>query len=224
MGRHLLGVCFVIALVVVCTAYIGLANTITVENLSQNTATGVYTYAITFDTEAYVTPGDGFTIYNFGGLTSWSLSGTGSSGSLDSTSSSGPIRLVQQDTGSALTDGNGASIANADGAIVATDNGLTFPAGVPDLSFIWQGPPTIYTGSATATLTLDSSILNGDSTSVYASVDRSGSNPGTTYGTAEGTVFVPAIGSAVPEPASGMLLLGGLCALALRRRKARLAA
>jgi hypothetical protein len=202
---------------------VSLAKTITVQNLSQDTATGVYTYAVTFDSEAYVAGGDGFVIYDFPGLTSWTLSGSGGSGSLNSsgtlTTSTGPLKLTSTDTGDALTDGNAELIANTDASLVATDNGVTFddPA-VPNLSFLWQGPPTIYTGSATAVLTLDTSVTNGDTDSVDATVDRSGTTPGTSYGTAEGTIFVPASG-AVPEPTSGILILsGGLIALTARRR------
>lgn len=199
------------------------AKTITVQNLSQDTATGVYTYAITFDSEAYVTSGDGFVLYDFPGLTSWSLSGSGGSGSLNSSgtlsSSTGPLKLTGSLTGDSLSDGSADTIANTDASIIAADNGLIFDdPTVENLSFVWQGPPAIYTGSATAVLTLDTSITNGDTDSVYASVDRSGTTPGTSYGTAEGTVFVPASG-AIPEPSSGLLFLGGMTALGLRRRK-----
>jgi len=223
MQRHFLGVCLVVLVVVACTAYIGFANTITVENLSQDTTTGVYTYAITFDSEAHVDPGDGFTVYNFNGLTSWSLTGSGGSGSLNSsgmgTTSTGPISLTESVTGSTLSDGNANTIANADAGIVATDNGLSFSTTVPDLTFSYGGPPVPYTGSASAVLTLTSSDISGDSTGVYASVDRSGSNPGTTYGTAEGTVFVPAIGAAMPEPTAGLLALASVGGLMLVRRR-----
>ncbi|HUB27075.1 MAG TPA: hypothetical protein VL992_16740 [Tepidisphaeraceae bacterium] len=197
------------------------AKTITVQNLSQSPSTGVYTYAITFDSEAYVQPGDGFVIYGFPGLTSWSLSGSGSSGSLNSsgtsTTSTGPIRLTDAVGANDLTDGNASTIATSDATLVAADNGVTLDPALPTLTFDWSGPPTIYTGSATATLTLDTSVTtNGDTASVYASVDRSGTDPGVSYGTAEGTVFVPGAGVFVPEPTGGMMsvmLLSGLCFL-----------
>jgi hypothetical protein len=197
------------------------AKTITVQNLSQSPSTGVYTYAITFDSEAFVQPGDGFVIYGFPGLTSWTLSGSGPSGSLNASgtgtgTTTGPIKLTDATGTDSLTDGNAATIATTDATTVAADNGVTLDPTVANLTFAWVGPPTIYTGSATATLTLDTSVTtHGDTDMVYASVDRSGTDPGVSYGTAEGTVFVPGAGApAVPEPTGGlisMMLLSGLC-------------
>ncbi|HUB27168.1 MAG TPA: PEP-CTERM sorting domain-containing protein [Tepidisphaeraceae bacterium] len=199
-----------------------LANTITVENLSQDKATGTYQYSITLDSEAYVNPGDGFVIYDFPGLTSWSITGTGGSGSLASsgtgTTSTGPIRLVESATSNGLTDANASTIADLDATTVALDNGLSLDSTVENLSFVYSGPPSIYTGAASATLTIDTSSTTVPGVSVYASVDRSGTIPGTSYGTAEGTVLVPG-GLSVPEPASAgiMLIVGG--AMTLRRRR-----
>lgn len=220
-----ISLCTAVASVAFLFSGVSLAKTITVQNVSQDTTTGVYTYAVTFDSEAYVAGGDGFVLYDFPGLTSWSLSGTGASGSLDSsgtlTSSTGPMKLTSTDTGDALSDGSAEAVANTDASIIAADNGLIFDdPTVDNLSFIWQGPPAIYTGSATAILTLDTSLTDGDTDSVYASVDRSGTTPGTSYGTAEGTVFVPASG-AIPEPTStGILIVGAIGLIARRRRKA----
>jgi hypothetical protein len=202
-----------------------MAKTITVQNVSQDTATGTYVYAITFDSEAYVKPGDGFVIYGFPGLTSWTLTGSGPSGSLDAsgtgTTSTGPMTLTETTPSNDLTDGNAKTIADTNAATIAAENGITIDTSVNNLSFDWQGPPTIYTGDATATLTLDTSVTSGDSTSVYASVDRSGTAPGTSYGTAEGTVFVPGSGVAhVPEPVGGAFLMMAGLAMIRRRRRA----
>jgi hypothetical protein len=197
------------------------ANTITVENLSQDKATGVYQYSITLDSQADVNVGDGFVIYDFPGLTSWNITGSGGSGSLDSSGngvvSTGPIRLVETTTSNGLTDDNAAAIAQLDASNVATDNGLSLDSSVANLSFVYQGPPSIYTGTASATLTIDTSSTTVPGVSVYASVDRSGTDPGVSYGTAEGTVLVP--GGLVPEPASVLstLIFGG--ALTMRRRR-----
>jgi hypothetical protein len=197
------------------------ANTITVENLSQDKATGVYQYSITLDSQADVNVGDGFVIYDFPGLTSWSITGSGASGSLDSSGngivSAGPIRLTETTTSNGLTDDNAAAIAQLDASNVAADNGLSLDSSVENLSFVYQGPPSIYTGSASATLTIDTSSTTVPGVSVYTSVDRSGTDPGVSYGTAEGTVLVP--GGLVPEPASVLstLIFGG--ALTLRRRR-----
>jgi hypothetical protein len=197
------------------------ANTITVENLSQDKATGVYQYSITFDSQADVHIGDGFVLYDFPGLTSWSISGTGPSGALTSsgngTTSTGPISLTESKPSNGLTDQNAPTIADSDASLVALDNGLTLDPTVENLSFVWAGPPTIYTGSATATLTINTSSVSLPGVSVYASVDRSGTDPGVSYGTAEGTVLVP--GGLVPEPMSSVsiLLFGGI--LAMRRRR-----
>ena len=221
--RHALRVLAGIAGTVLLSSGLSWSKTITIQNLSQNTATGVYQYAITFDSEAYVKPGDGFVIYGFPGLTSWTISGTGPSGSLASsgngTTSAGPISLTESAPSNGLTDGNAKLIADTDADTIAADNAITLDPTLENLSFVWQGPPTIYTGDATATLTLDTSITKGDTTSVYASVDRSGTAPGTSYGTAEGTVFVPGLGAPVPEPVSGISSLVMLSAVGLRRKR-----
>jgi hypothetical protein len=198
------------------------AHTITVENLSQSPSTGVYQYSIIFDSEAYVAPGDGFVMYDFPGLTSWTLTGTGAAGSLNSsgtgTTSTGPIKLTETDPSNALSDGDAQSLADLDASAVALDNGFTIDPTVNNLSFSWVGAPSIYMGAATATLTLDTTVVSGDATSVYASVDRSGADPGTSYGTAEGTIFEP-VHTSVPEPAAGLLSLVMIGGASLRRRR-----
>jgi hypothetical protein len=220
--RSAISLCVAVAGVVLFSSGVTRAKTITVENLSQDTATGVYEYAILFDSQAYVTPGDGFVIYDFPGLTSWTLTGGGASGSLNSsgtaTTSTGPIALTETDPSNGLSDGEAQSIADTNAAVIAADNGITLDKTVDNLSLVWTGLPAIYTGSATAILTLDTTVTLGDTSSVYASVDRSGTSPGTTYGTAEGTVFVPGAGVAIPEPVTGIASIAMLGVLGLRRR------
>src|ERR1700722_12344160 len=224
--RHAIGLCVGVASVISMASRPASASTITVQNLSQDTATGTYQYAILFDSDAYVKPGDGFVIYGFPGLTTWSLSGTGVSGSLASSgtfaASNGPIALTESAPSNGLTDGNAEAIADAHANNIAADNGLTLDPTVENLSFVWQGSPAVYTGNATATLTLDTSVTKGDTASVYASVDRSGTIPGTTYGTAEGTVFVPGLGAAMPEPVGAIACAVLLTAAGLRRSRCRL--
>jgi hypothetical protein len=195
---------------------------ITVADSSQNPATGVYNYTVTLDSGAYVNPGDGFVIYGFPGLTSWSLAGSGGSGSLSSsgngTTSIGPFELLETSPSNALTDGNAQAIADTDADSAALDNDITISPAGTNLSLVWLGPPTPYTGAATATLTLDSSVLGADTVGIVSSVDRSGDTPGTTYGTDSGTVFVPT--TVVPEPIAlgGCLVFAGVTALRRRRR------
>jgi hypothetical protein len=222
--RHFVSLCAGIVGIGLCSAGVSRAMTITVENLSQNTATGVYEYAVLFDSQAYVQSGDGFVLYGFSGLTNWTLTGSGGSGSLNSsgngTTSTGPIALTESTPTDALTDGSAQTIAQTDAATVAAENNVTLDPTATNLSFVWGG--ATYTGSATAILTIDTSVTSGDTESVYASVDRSGTNPGTTYGTAEGTVFVPGSGTAIPEPVSGIssMLLLSLVGLRRHRRSA----
>jgi len=195
-----------------------MADTVTVQNLSQDTLTGVFDYAVTLDSETHLLPGDGFVLYDFPALTSWNLAGGGASGSINSSGNGitgiGPFQLVQTLTSNGLTDGNAKSICVLFDDAAATENGLTFDdPTVENLSFVYVGPPEVYTGSATAVLTVDTSLIGGDTTSVYSSVDRSGTDPGSTYGTAQGTIFVPGAGSpaAVPLPnclSAGVALFG----------------
>src|SRR5580658_7074089 len=134
--RHAIGAFTGIVGAVLLSSGVSQAKTITVQNLSQSPSTGVYTYAVTFDSEAFVQPGDGFAIYGFPGLTSWTLVGPGPSGSLNASgtgtgTTAGPIRLTDATGADALTDGNAATIATTDATIVATDNGVTLNPAAP---------------------------------------------------------------------------------------------
>jgi hypothetical protein len=175
--------------------------TITVTNLSQNTATGVFTYTVQLDAAADVQTNDGFVIYDFPGLESWSISGG---------VGSPQFTLAQTLTSNVLTD---AASVDANGDTAALANDLPFDnATVPNLSFSYMGPPVPFDGAATATLTLTSSVLGGDDSSVYASVDHSGPNANIPYSFSSNPVSVPI---SVPEPSSsvlfGVVALAGLC-------------
>jgi hypothetical protein len=189
-------------------------DTVTVENVSQNVAAGTYTYAVDFDSQTDLLPGCGFVVYGFAGLTSWTLSGSGPSGALNSSgtasTSTGPFKMVESANQNALSDGNARIFADANAKMIAADNGITLDPSIDDLSFVWDGPPDVYTGSAQAFLTVKTTLTDGDTSGVYASIDRSGTAPGLSYSSAEGLVFVPleGAGAATPVPLPSVLLSG----------------
>jgi hypothetical protein len=167
------------------------ADTITIHDLSFNTSTGVYTYTIQLDAAANVQSNDGFAIYDFLGLTSWSIAGG---------LTSSQFALTQ--TGSSNTLNNTAAVDSAAGVAAITNSVPAFDLTVNNLSFSYVGPPTTFTGATTAVLTLDTVFQGSSFTSVYASVDHSGVDPQHPFGDAEGPVTVPGIGSSAPLPHS----------------------
>jgi hypothetical protein len=190
-----------------------LADTITVHDLSENTATGVFTYTIQLDAAADVATNDGFVIYDFPGLTSWSISGV-SLNSSQFTLNSTPVSNTLNQPASVDAFGNVAAISDH----LAFDN-----PSVPNLSFDYQGPPVLFLGATTAILTLTSSITGGSADSVYASIDHSGSSAGTPFSFASNAVLVPApgTGSTTPLPAAsvGGAVLFGLVGLGQLRKR-----
>lgn len=169
------------------------ADTISLHDLSQNVVTGVYTYTVTLDSAANVQSNDGFVIYDFPQLVSWTLTGG---------LTTSQFTLTQQLTGNSLND---ASDLNALDAVLSHDN-----PSVENLSFGYAGPPVPFLGATTAVLTITSSLLGTDTpTGFYASVDHSGIN-GSPFGNAEGPVTVPAsvVNGGTPLPQS--FLGGGL--------------
>jgi hypothetical protein len=183
-------------------AGVGMADTITVHDLSQNTATQTDTYTIQLDSAANVHTNDGFVIYDFPALSSWSISGG---------LSSSEFVLTQTLTSNTL---NQSSFVDAFGSVAASSNGLSFdnPA-VENLSFSYVGPPVPFLGATTAVLSLTSTgaSLHGLTDSVYASVDHSGSSSSNPFSYASNPIIVPAPGNAEPLPAasfSGAVLIG----------------
>jgi hypothetical protein len=206
---------FGLAMLAICMflggARIAKADTISVHDLSHNTATGVYTYTIQLDSHTDMRSNDGFVIYNFLGLTSWSLTGglSTSQFTLHQTSSSNTL--------------NDTAAVDAFAGLAALTNSI--PAGnllIDNLSFSFNGPTAI-TGSGTAVLTLTSSLTNASALGVYASVDHSGISNQSPFGNAEGPVTVPALGSGAPLPRSfwgGSLMFGLLAASRLIKNRA----
>lgn len=189
-----------IAVVLALGARFALADTITVHDLSQNTSTGVFTYSIQLDSSANIHSNDGFVIYDFPGLTSWSITGAALS--------SPQFTLTSTLTSNTLTE---SSFVDLFGSTAAVSNGLAFDdPSVPNLSFGYVGPPVPFLGATTATLTLTSSLLGGIADSVYASVDHSGSSSLFPYSFAANAIVVPgsviAVSGGTPLPKS---LLGG---------------
>jgi hypothetical protein len=189
------------------------ADTITVHSLTENPTTGVFTYAISLDAAADVAKNDGFVIYDFPGLTSWSIAGglTSTQFLMNSTLTSNTLNV--------------ASAVDLNGSVAASSNGLSFDnASVPNLSFDYKGPPTPFLGATTAVLTLTSSVHGGIGASVYASVDHSGISPLISpFSFSANPVLVPApgVGNGTPLPRAsvGGAVLFGLLGLGQLRKR-----
>jgi len=192
-------------------ALVGVANaeTITVHDVSQNTATGVYVYQVQLDPSADVqNPSDGFVIYDFPGLISATL--TPVTGSL----TGADFTLNQTLTSNTLT--QSASV-DSFASSVASSNSIPFDnPNVENLSFDYTGSPNPFLGAAVSTLTLTTSVLGADTQSMYGSIDHSGPDQVLApYSIAANPVTVP-----VPEPTAVALLgIASASLLARRRRK-----
>jgi hypothetical protein len=178
--------------------------TLTVHDLAQDLSTGVFTYTVQLDSAADLQPGDGFVLYDFPGEFSWSISGG---------LSTAQFTLAQTLTSNTLTQ---SSSVDANGDVAAISNGLTFDdPTIENLSFAYVGPPNPFLGVTTAILTVTSTVLGGETTSVYASVDHSGSSQAHPYSYSANPINVPA---PIPEPASATCLAGVAGLFAARRR------
>jgi len=164
----------------VCLGGRGALAEIFLNNLSQTPAAGIYTYTISLDQAANVQTNDGFVIYDFPGLASWSITGG---------LSSSQFQLTQTLTSNVL---NQSSFVDKNAQATATGNGLPFDnPTIPNLSFSYVGPPADLTGADAAVLTLNSTVTGGATYSVGVSVDHSGS-AGFPYSYASGIFAVPA--------------------------------
>jgi hypothetical protein len=182
---------------------------IVVHDLTENTATGVYTYSITLDSSAFVEGGDGFVIEDFPGLNSFSITGGLTSAQFSETSS-----LLSNSINQPASVDAAANLARTADSLGPDD-----PT-VPNLSFSYIGPPTSFFGATTATLTLTSNIKDGIlALSVVAALDHSGAVlPGPadaapvipTAALTENSIFVP---QPVPEPSPAAVILLGLTGL-----------
>ena len=177
------------------------ADTITVHDISHNSATGVYVYSVQFDQAADVHTNDGFVIYDFNDLVSWQLTG-------DLTTAD--FALNQTLTSNTLDQ---ASSVDINGAVAAFTNGLSFDnPSVPNLSFDYDGPSP-FLGASMGTLTIVTSDLGNSTTSVVATVDDSGPLPSIPYSFADNAITVPGLGAPnssplVPASVGGAVLFG----------------
>jgi len=174
------------------------ADTITVHDLSQNAAAGIYTYTIQFDDAANVQSNDGFVIYDFSDLLSYSFSGA---------MATSQFSLTQTLTSNTLDQ---AGVVDLNGSVAALTNGLAFDnASVPNLSFGYVGSAP-FLGAATGILTLTTSDHGAPTDSVVATVDHSGPTPSIPYSFADNAVFVPAFGAPPSAPLFPASIGGGV--------------
>jgi hypothetical protein len=204
------------------SARLGLADTITLENLYQNPSSGEYQYTVTLDSQTYLKSGDGFVMYNFPDLvTTGPTAPTLSSAATPFNDFAFAYATYSSPPANALTDGNAPSDADTDATFTASEESISpfSTLNVPNITFVYTGPDWYANGSMeTATLTLYSEPGFASQSTVYASVDRSGTNPGVTYGFAQGTVDGPST-NVLPEP-TGLVILGmGAAGLLIKRRK-----
>ena len=181
------------------------ADTITVTDLSQDPATGVFQYTVSISSSAVVDSGDGFVIYDFPDY---------ESSTLDVNDFSAPVETL---TGNDINATPGPLVPNALDAGLVTVLGLTDNPTIDNLSFVYDGP-TIPTGNATTgILTIQSSLAGSGAmvgTSGVASKDSGGPKSQEYY---FGYVSVPmsstnaVTSSAVPFPSTvwggGLLLV-----------------
>jgi hypothetical protein len=187
--------------VLLLAARAGFADTITVHDLTANTATGVFTYAVQLDAAANVQKGDGFVIYDFPGLVSATLSGGLSMSQFTMTSSLTSNGLSQVNS------------VNANADVAAISNGLPFDnATIPNLTFRYSSS-TPFLGATMATLTLTSSIHGGITDSVFASEDHSGPNTNIPFSYSANAIEVPATSAPAPSASVGGAVLIGLLGL-----------
>jgi hypothetical protein len=181
-------------------------ETITLHNsASSSYGAGIFAYDVTLDAASIANPGDGFVLYDFGGLLSWTITGD---------VNSSQFNLVQTLTSNALH-GNTTPAAGLDvgAAVNASLNGIV-PADDPtiaNLSFVYQGPPTTLTHSGVdfhATLTILTGATTHLTNAEYASVDQQinpAGGPGATQDSVSfNPIAVAAGGSIAPTPTASL--------------------
>jgi hypothetical protein len=236
------------AAALVAGTQISAANTITVKTLSANAATGVFQYTVTLDGTTQIETGDGFVIYDFGGLapgsatltannggalslSNFSIKSTGTGSNLNNPVTVNQLGTVDADTHSQLPETYTDPGAPADGETNPTfDNPAT-----PDISFVYTPSANYMTNGAiqTYTLTLVSGL--GVNTSGMVSVSEAvgeDNNPAAngTLSFSENLVDVPLGGNGsvtfstpLPKSSLGGLALFGVLALARKVNSKRTA-
>ncbi len=152
------------------------ADTISVTFLSVNPGAGIYTYTVTVDSNAIVTNGNGFVIYNIAGYIGSSLSIAGLPGTFSATTSA---------FGNALSNSSnptypGQNFSSSLGAMTpAAGNILDQAAGTSgtnsftNLSYGYSGP-TISNSTYVGVLTITAAPTSGNAISPVVSFDSSG--------------------------------------------------
>ncbi|HEY1923205.1 MAG TPA: hypothetical protein VGG44_10695 [Tepidisphaeraceae bacterium] len=173
---------------------------ITVHDLTESTASGIFTYQIQLDNSADVQDGDGFVIEDFPGLTGFTITG-----GLTTTQFSESSSLLSNSINQSTSVDAAANLARTVNSLGPDD-----PT-IPNLSFAYVGTPSPFLGDATAVLTLVSSVTNGvTGESVVATLDHSGPGQNFPYALTENAVLVP---QPIPEPSPMSITLLSLTGL-----------
>jgi hypothetical protein len=247
-GKKWMKLAMVGAAAIAAGARISAADTITIKSGSVDPSHGVFNYTISLDGTTEIQSGDGFVIYDFGGLTGTptltETSGTGSLVISDFTvmtsgfgnNLANPVAVNTLATADASTHmqlpamySDPGAPADGLGSPMTFDNGAT-----SNLSFVYTGPTTYFTngGTETYTLTLDTSStnMNGQvSVSEAVGEDNNPANNGS-LSFSENLINVPLgsnstvqIAAPTPQASLGGLALFGLVGVVSILRSRRLA-
>ncbi len=150
------------------------ADTISVTSAAFNPISGVYNYTVSIDTNALVTNGNGFVIYNIAGFSGATLSipGLSSYGSFSQTTST-YYNAVSSSTGPFMFSSSIGDTPPAMGNLLDQNAKTYGTAGFTNLSYSYSGS-TISGTTLIGTLTITAVPTTGFTTSPVASYDSSG--------------------------------------------------
>jgi hypothetical protein len=150
------------------------ADTISVTSSGVDPAAGVYNYTVTIDTNAFVTDGNGFVIYNISGFTGATLTipGLSSYGSFSQTTST-YYNAVSSSTGPFMFGSSIGDTTPAAGNLLDQGAQTYGTAGFTNLSYSYTGS-TISGTTLIGTLTMFAAPTTGFTTSPVGSYDSSG--------------------------------------------------